>query len=160
MLAKRVSVARRLAIFPALVTASVPGTVAGVAAVGVEARLTVMSFKEAREKLEAGSYDLAMASFNMDYTPDPGFLLMSGNTGNYARYNSKAMDTLFSELRSSLSREAYQNKLYQIQELYAEDCPFITLYYRAGAILTRVMFTRTRDIREPEALKGIEARAE
>ncbi|HPY94233.1 MAG TPA: peptide ABC transporter substrate-binding protein [Clostridia bacterium] len=134
--------------------------VSQLAAVGVEARLTVMSFKEAREKLEAGSYDLAMASFNMDYTPDPGFLLMSGNTGNYARYNSKAMDTLFSELRSSLSREAYQNKLYQIQELYAEDCPFITLYYRAGAILTRVMFTRTRDIREPEALKGIEARAE
>jgi len=134
--------------------------VSQLAAVGVEARLNVMSFKDVREKLEAGSFDLVMASFNMDFTPDPGFLLMSGNTGNYIRYKSKPMDTLFGELRSALTREAYQNKLYQIQELYAQDCPFICLYYRSGAILTRVMFTRTRDIREPEALKGIEARVQ
>jgi len=129
-------------------------------AVGIEARLSVMSFKEVREKLEAGSFDMAIASFNMDYTPDPGFLLMSGNTGNYSRYKSKAMDNLFKELRAAMTKEAYQNKLYEIQALYTEDCPFISLYYRSGAIMTRIMFTRTRDIREPEVLKGIEARAE
>lgn len=134
--------------------------VSHLAAVGIEARLDIMSYKEVKEKLEAGSFDLCMASFNMDYTPDPGFLLISGNTGNYARYDSKAMDTLFNELRTALTKDAYQNKLYQIQALYAEDCPFICLYYRAGAILTRAMFTKTRDIREPEVLKGIEARAE
>lgn len=134
--------------------------VAQLAAVGIEARLDVMSFKEVREKLEAGSFDLCMASFNMDFTPDPGFLLISGNTGNYARYKSKAMDDLFDGLRTALSREAYQEKLYQIQALFAEDCPFICLYYRSGAIMTRVMFTRARDIREPEVLRGIEARAE
>jgi len=128
--------------------------------VGIEARLSVMSFKEVREKLEAGSFDMAIASFNMDYTPDPGFLLMSGNTGNYSRYKSKAMDNLFKELRAAMTKEAYQNKLYEIQALYTEDCPFISLYYRSGAIMTRIMFTRTRDIREPEVLKGIEARAE
>ena len=44
-------------------------------------------------------------------------------------------------------------------KLFIEDCPFICLYYRAGAILTRKMFTKTRDIREPEVLKGIEARS-
>lgn len=134
--------------------------VAHLAAVGIEARLSVFSFKEAKEKLEAGSYDLALVSFNMDETPDPGFLLMSGNTGNYARYNSKEMDKLFSELRTSLTKDAYQNKLYQIQALYAEDCPFISLYYRSGAILTRTMFTKTRDIREPAVLRGIEARGQ
>ena len=129
-------------------------------AVGIEARLDMMSFKEVREKLEAGSFDLCMATFNMDMTPDPGFLLISGNTGNYARYNSKEMDKLFNDLRAAVTKEAYQNKLYEIQALFAEDCPFICLNYRSGAILTRRMFTKTRDIREPEVLKGIEARAE
>ncbi len=133
---------------------------AQLAAVGIEARLDMMTFKEAREKLQAGSYDLAMASFNMDMTPDPGFILISGNTGNYMRYNSKPMDKLFNELRAAVSKEAYQNKLFEIQALFTEDCPFICLNYRSGAILTRRMFTKTRDIREPEVLKGIEARAE
>jgi len=136
--------------------------VSQLAAVGIEARLpsASMTFREVQEKLAAGSYDLCMASFNMDFTPDPGFLLMSGNTGNYSRYDSKAMDKLFEELRAAIRREDYQAKLFQIQDLFAEDCPFICLYYRNGAILTRIMFTRTRDIREPDVLRGIEARAD
>ncbi len=134
--------------------------VSHLAGVGIEARLMMMSFKEVKEKLEAGSYDLALASFNMDFTPDPGFLLISGNTGNYTRYNSKDMDKLFTDLRKAVTKEAYQNKLYEIQALYTQDVPFISIAYRSGAILTRVMFTKTRDIKEPEVLKGIEARAE
>ncbi|NLX82810.1 MAG: hypothetical protein GXZ04_03215 [Clostridiales bacterium] len=141
------------------VRANVAGQIVSqLAAVGIEARLMMMSFKEVKEKLDAGSFDLALASFNMDETPDPGFLLMSGNVGNYSRYRSKAMDDLFKGLRSATTKDAYQNKLFQIQSLFIEDCPFICLYYRAGAILTRRMFTRTRDIREPDVLKGIETR--
>ena len=127
-------------------------------AVGIEARTTVLSFREVQEKLSAGSFDLCMASFNMDNTPDPGFLLMSGNTGNYSRYKSKEMDKLFEDLRKALSRDAYQQKLFEIQRLFAQDCPFICLYYRGGAILTRTMFTSARDIREPDVLRGIETR--
>lgn len=134
--------------------------IAQLAAAGIEARLSVMNFREVQEKLEAGSYDLCIASFNMDYTPDPGFLLMTGNTANYSRYKSKDMDKLFEELRGSLTRETYQSKLYQIQDLFIQDCPFLCLYYRNGAVLTRVMFTKARDIREPDVLRGIEARAE
>ena len=131
--------------------------VSQLAAVGIEARLLVKSFSEVVEKLDAGSFDMAIVSFNMDYTPDPGFLLISGNTGNFGRYNSKEMDDLFDGLRSALSREAYQQKLFEIQALYAQDCPFISLFYRNGAILTRVMFTAARDIREPNVLRGIQA---
>ena len=130
--------------------------VSQLAAVGIEARLTPLTFKETAEKLEAGSYDLCLASFNMDFTPDPGFMLISGNTGNYTRYKSKAMDTLFDELRKSMTREQYREKLSAIQSLYLQDIPFISLYYRNGAILTRRMFTSVRDVREPEVLRGIE----
>ncbi len=128
-------------------------------AVGVEARLNVMSFQEVSAKLTAGSYDMAIASFNMDYTPDPGFLLISGNTANYMRYASSEMDAHFTQLRAAMGRDAYQAALFRIQEQFAQDCPFVALWYRGGAILTRVMFTATRDIREPDILRGIEASA-
>ncbi len=131
--------------------------VSQLAAVGIEARLTPMSFKEAVEKLEAGSFDLCLASFNMDFTPDPGFMLISGNTGNFTRYKNTAMDKLFDELRKTMSREQYREKLGAIQSLFLQDIPFISLYYRNGAILTRRMFTSVRDVREPEVLRGIES---
>ncbi len=126
------------------------------AGVGINAEVLPMSFAAAKERLRANTYDLALVAYNMDLVPDPGFLLMSGNTGNYMRYKSDAMDKLFEELRATMDRSAYQQKLYQIQELMLEDVPLICLYYRNGAILSRRMFTSARSIREPEVLRGIE----
>jgi ABC-type transport system substrate-binding protein len=80
---------------------------------------------------------------------------MTNNTANYARYSSERMDGLFTALRKSMSREEYQQNLHGIQALFAEDCPFMSLYYRKGAVLTRKMFTNVRDLREPEVLRGI-----
>lgn len=123
--------------------------------VGIEARIDLISFEECRDRLKAGSYDIALAAFNMDSAPDPGFLLITGNTGNYARYSSKEMDGLFTTLRAATQKESYKAALDGIQALFVEDCPFICLYYRKGALLTRKMFTSARDLREPEVLRGI-----
>ena len=43
-----------------------------------------------------------------------------------------------------------------MQQLFANDVPFICLFYRSGSILTRKMFTTVRSIREFELLRGIE----
>ena len=123
--------------------------------VGIEARVEVVSLSRAQELLKAGSFDLALVAFNMDPVPDPGFLLISGNTGNYMRYKSERMDKLFKELRETMDREAYAQKLYEIQAQFVEDCPLVSLYYRNGAIITRDMFTSARDLREPDVLRGI-----
>ncbi len=123
--------------------------------IGIETTPTLVGFTDVRDRLKAGNFDIALASFNMDTVPDPGFLLMSNNTANYMRYNSKEMDNLFAHLRQCLTQEEYRNTLFQIQSLFAEDCPFMCLYYRKGAILTRKMFTDARDLREPDVLRGI-----
>ncbi|MHC1786976.1 MAG: ABC transporter substrate-binding protein [Christensenellales bacterium] len=136
---------------------SIAHQIAGMlASVGVNAEVLSMSFKTAKERLKANTYDLALVAYNMDAVPDPGFLLMSGNTGNYMRYASERMDALFSDLRLSMDRGTYQQKLFEIQALMLEDCPLVCLYYRNGAILSRRMFTDARNIREPEVLRGIE----
>lgn len=122
--------------------------------VGIEARVTSLPFADAQARLKAGNFDLAMVAFNMDAVPDPGFLLISGNTGNYMRYKSERMDQLFKELRTTMDKEKYIQKLYEIQAQFVEDCPLVSLYYRNGAIITRTMFTNARDLREPDVLRG------
>lgn len=115
----------------------------------------VLSFSDAQARLKAGSFDIALVAYNMDQVPDPGFMLMSRNTGNFARYSSAKMDELFKTLRQSPSQQAYQETLNKIQALFWHDCPFICLYYRRGAILTRKLYTKARDLREPFLFRGI-----
>ena len=127
---------------------------------GIEVRVTTLSFGLAKERLQAGNFDLCLAAFQMDSVPDPGFLLYGPNTGNYGRYKSETMNNLITELRkcrTDIERgPEYKQLLDQIQAEFARDCPFVSLYFRGGAVLTRMVYTSVRDVREPEVLKGIE----
>ncbi len=125
-------------------------------AVGINVHVETGSFATVSARLSARNFDMCIAAFQMDVVPDPGFMLMSGNTGNYCGYKSSAMDSLFKKLRTERDFSGYQQTLWQIQDLFAEDCPFICMWYRAGALLTRKVFTTVRDVREPEILRGIE----
>ena len=95
--------------------------------------------------------------FALDVCPDPGFMLTQGNSGNYVRYKSDQMTSLCNDLRKETSQEGYRMKLMEIQSLFAQDCPFICLYYRTGFVITRYMYTTCRDVREYELLRGIES---
>lgn len=118
--------------------------------------ITTMTFEQVQEKLQANSFDLVLASFQMDVVPDAGFLLMKGNTGNYGRYASDAITDLCKELRQDVTQTEFAYTWQAIQRQFAEDVPFICLFYRAGAVLTRKMYSTVRDYREFELLRGIE----
>ena len=126
-------------------------------AVGIEVAVETGSFTSVSEKLRARHFDMALVAFQMDVVPDPGFLLMSANTGNFGNYKSTAMDNLFKKLRTAREFGAYQDVLWQIQDQFAQDCPFVCMFYRSGALLTRKVFTVVRNVREPEILRGIES---
>ena len=126
------------------------------AAVGIDSTPETMTMSNLQERLSAGSYDLALVSFAMDSVPDPGFMLMRGNTGNYTRYRSEKITEMFEDLRKQTTQAGYQQVLWQIQAQFAEDCPFLCLYWRMGKVLTRYMYTTVRDVRELQLLRGIE----
>ncbi len=127
------------------------------AAVGISVHIEAVSFPTAAARLQARNYDMAIAAFQMDVVPDPGFLLMPGNTGNYTGYRSSAMDKLCKKMREEREFSQYKQLLWDIQDQFCQDCPFICMWYRAGALLTRKVFTTVRDVREPEILRGIES---
>ena len=126
-------------------------------AVGIHVNITIATFERVKEVLEAGSYDLCLCAFQMDVVPDVGFFLRKGNTQNYGRYSSTPMTELIDALRESEEQATFAYTSQEIQRQFAEDVPFICLFYRSGAILTRKMFTTVRSIREFELLRGIEA---
>ncbi len=139
--------------------AAVNQIVDALAEVGIACRVEPMTMANMKSRLEAGSYDLALASFAMDVCPDPGFLLMSDNVrvGNYSRYRSSKMDELCKSLRTRVSQDEYRQELMNIQNLFYQDCPFVCLYWRTGNVITRYMYTTCRDVREYELLRGIES---
>ncbi len=119
--------------------------------------LEVDTYQNVGSKLKGNGWDLVLCSVNMDPVQDPGFLLMGGNTMNYGRYSSKDMDALFKQLRSSVYADEYQSALYKIQEQFAQDYPFVSLFYRKGVVVSRKMYTLVRQVRELELLRGIDA---
>jgi len=126
-------------------------------AVGIHVNINTATFERCKEVLEAGSWDLCLCAFQMDVVPDVGFFLRNNNAQNYGRYASKEMTALVDELREREDQAGFAYTSQEIQRLFAQDVPFLCLFYRSGAILTRKMFTTVRSIREFELLRGIEA---
>ena len=108
-------------------------------------------------KLKSGDYSLALCAFNFDVGPDPGFTLTSTASCNYTRYRSDDMNDLLGQLRRSFTPDDYQNAMSLIQDQFEQDIPYICLYWRSGALLSRSAFTDARDIRELELLRGVES---
>ncbi|MEG0270524.1 MAG: ABC transporter substrate-binding protein [Clostridia bacterium] len=127
------------------------------AEVGISVKVTEMPYADVKAKLEAGSFELAVCSFQTDVVPDYGFILRKGNPQNYCRYVSSEMTSLIDTLRTNQEQTDFAYTQQAIQQQFAADVPFICLFYRSGAILTRKMFTTVRSIREFELLRGIEA---
>lgn len=126
-------------------------------AVGIPAYVATWSRGDVVAKLRSGDYSLALAAFNFDVGPDPGFTLTSTGSCNYTRYRSDDMNDLLAQLRTSVTPDDYQNAMNLIQDQFEQDIPYICLYWRSGALLSRSAFTDARDIRELELLRGVES---
>ena len=126
-------------------------------AVGIPCYVATWSRNEVLGKLKSGDYSIALAAFNFDVAPDPGFTLTSTASCNYTRYRSDDMNNLLTQLRSSFTSVDYQNVMNLIQDKFEQDIPYICLYWRSGALLSRSAFTDARDIRELELLRGVES---
>jgi len=70
---------------------------------------------------------------------------------------SDDMNNLLGQLRKSVVPDDYQNAMSLIQDQFEQDIPYLCLYWRSGALLSRSAFTDARDIRELELLRGVES---
>ncbi len=127
------------------------------AAVGIPVIVSTKSRDYTLTKLRSGDYSLALVAFNFDINPDPGFTLTSTASCNYTRYRSDYMNDLLTQLRKAATPDEYRYAMNLIQDQFEQDIPYLPLYWRAGALLSRTAFTNVRDIRELELLRGAES---
>ena len=127
------------------------------AAVGLPVIVSTRTRDYTLTKLRSADYTLALVAFNFDVSPDPGFTIASTGSCNYTRYRSDTMNDLITKLRSSVSADDYKSVMGEIQNLFVQDIPYLPLYWRTGALLSRSAFTDARDIRELELLRGVES---
>lgn len=127
------------------------------AAVGIPAVVSTQSRDYTLMKLKSADYTLCLCAFNFDVNPDPGFTVTSTGSCNYTRYRSDDMNDLFTQLRKAYNASEYQYVMQLIQDQFEQDKPYLPLYWRSGALLSRSAFTDARDIRELELLRGVES---
>jgi hypothetical protein len=90
-----------------------------------------VSFDEEQTKLEAGSFDMALASFQMDVAPDAGFMLMKGNR-QLLPLRIQRNDQPFQHVRTCYNRDDFAYAMQAIQQQFANDAPFVCLFNRAS----------------------------
>lgn len=88
---------------------------------------------EVSNRLERGEFDLAIAGWEMSPIQDLGFMFHSGEIkqNNFIRYKNEELDSLLEKtFIDGISRENKKENYRQIQEMIAEDLPYISLGYR------------------------------
>lgn len=127
------------------------------AEVGIKVSVEVWSYDNVKAKLKSGDYWMVLGAYNLDVIPDPSFMLNSAVYGAaYSRYRDETMVGYLKDLRSAKDADAFQKVMSDIQNKFVVDLPFIAMYWRTGALLSRDSFTNARDIRELELLRGVE----
>lgn len=124
--------------------------------VGIETTVTVSSYGRVKERLEAGSFELALCGMNLDVVPDPGFMLLRIDS-NYSRCGTDTMIELIKNMRSQASEAGYKRAVSELQHQFASEAPFMCLFFRNGALLTRDTFSNVSVLRELELFRGVES---
>ena len=126
------------------------------AVIGVKVTVNVVSRTLVQQRLSAGNFSMVLCGMNMDVVPDFGFLTITGY--NSSRFEDDALNKHMREVvRGAVDENAYRQAMADLQRMCIDKVPFISLYYRTGALITRDTFTAVRTPRERELLRGIES---
>lgn len=107
-------------------------------------------------KLESGDFDLALVGFNTGRDSDLTQYLNPGGKLNYGGYNNEAISHQISAMNSSVSETDMVYLASELQMLFANEMPFITLYFRMNSIVYSAQIKGIQNIREPDIFRNVE----
>ena len=99
-------------------------------AVGIKVDFTTLEAKTVDSKVEAWDFDLSIYGHGGLYEPSILKKVIVDDGFNSARYTSnETLNQLLEAQLSEMNPEVRKDLVFQIQEIYAEDLPALTLYY-------------------------------
>lgn len=130
------------------------------AAVGIDVQIVAMDWAGDKDDylraLESGGFDLALCGLNLDLNGDLRPLLAENGSKNYGKYSSATLDARLNKAASSATEKELKERMYEVQQQFVRDLPFITLYFRTGFVLCSDSLQGVQSVRMNLPLAGLE----
>ena len=101
-----------------------------------------------QQRLQGGSFELALCSFYLDDYPDLSFMIGTDGTQNYGDFSDATLDGLLADCKSALDEESMAEAFIAMEERFIETVPQIGLYFRTNALLYDNSITISDNIRD------------
>lgn len=107
-------------------------------------------------KLQSGSFDLVLCTFNLDRHPDLRFLIGTAGEYNYSKYSSAAMNQMMDAARAEIDEREIKTRYMELQQKIIDDLPLITLFFRTNSILYNTDIEGVSSAQDMDVFRGVD----
>lgn len=105
--------------------------------------------------LREGDWDLALVGFSLSESNELSSYLLPGGANNFGGYDNPELTELIEEMNSAADEAALREAAYEAQAFFAQELPFITLYFRLDSVICRADIKGIGTLRGPALLRDI-----
>ena len=105
--------------------------------------------------LREGNWDLALVGFSLSESNSLSKYLTPSGSNNFGHYSSETMTSLIEIMDSAVDEASLREAAYAVQSEFAEELPFIVLYFRLNSVIYSADIQGIGQLREPRLLENI-----
>ena len=105
--------------------------------------------------LREGNWDLALIGFSLSESNSLSKYLTPLGSNNFGHYSSEAMTALIEIMDSAVDEASLREAAYAVQSEFAEELPFIVLYFRLNSVIYSADIQGIGQLREPRLLENM-----
>ena len=129
-------------------------------AVGIHIELITAGYaleddaSEYLSKLSSREFDLALIGFNLGRDCDLTQYIAQNGRNNYGGYSNAALEQLAQNILTAADETGMREAASEFQMRFAQELPFITLYFRLNSLLYSADIQGISSAREPDILRS------
>ena len=105
--------------------------------------------------LREGNWDLALVGFSLSESNSLSKYLTPSGSNNFGHYSSETMTSLIEIMDSAVDEASLREAAYAVQSEFAEELPFIVLYFRLNSVIYSADIQGIGQLREPSLLENM-----
>lgn len=105
--------------------------------------------------LREGNWDLALVGFSLSESNSLSKYLTPSGSNNFGHYSSETMTSLIEIMDSAFDEASLREAAYAVQSEFAEELPFIVLYFRLNSVIYSADIQGIGQLREPRLLENM-----
>ena len=105
--------------------------------------------------LREGNWDLALVGFSLSESNSLSKYLTPSGSNNFGHYSSETMTSLIEIMDSAVDEASLREAAYAVQSEFAEELPFIVLYFRLNSVIYSADIQGIGQLREPRLLEDM-----